>query len=472
MDQEWFLGQLSGINIDEIDIILISDPRSLYFSEMMLKVPNFHGIVLCTDATFRIGRAFLYDFQVIFHARTEPLPNNLSYVQLNFDQHFAFGNISIIPVQNGTGLGNCNWILTKGFDNELISYATYIVVGLWVQPKYFPRPKFNFDFIINSFCILPFACHEVDIENSLNKIATELKKNISEQKTIFIPSFTDDSIFLLMNYIKKETPITIDEKSRYIIYTFASQKLEDAISSFTLKLEDHIGTSSSSASNEHCFLNFPREIRETYKKNDNFTDSRIVFAPYPSLDFGQIIQIIKNRVTKSAIINCFLDNDFSTNNSWKTILQAINQINNFSIKPQIYAPNNIQFDERKDYPVEIDIGNFSRYWIDISSLQKFIKEVNGIKMVSGTFEGERVILNSVKEEIEQNIPDLDEISLRLIENGASNLHLEENKISFQFPFIEDENTGSIKCCNDTITIETSNPLIENFIISMLHGVKR
>lgn len=470
MDQDWFLKQLSGVSVSEIDIVLISDSRSLYFADMILKVPDFRGIILCTEASYRIGRAFLYDFQVIFLDHSEPLPSNLAYSPLNFGQHFSFGNVSIIPVQNGTGIGNCNWILTKGIDNELISYAAYIIVGLWVQPKYFPAPPNTLDFPIDAFCILPSACHRTDIENSLIKIGNTIKNNIANKRITFIPSFTDESIYLLMNYIKNETPISIDERNHYVVYTFASQKLEDAIQSFAPRA-DEAGTPP-----EHqYFLSFPCEVRAICQASDRFTDFPVIFAPYPTLDFGQIIEIRKRSGYQNVVYNCFLDGDFSTNSAFARVAQFVTQIASTRPArraPRVYAPQDFRAEGQLAYPAAEELGATERFWIDASSIARYAKDVSGLRMVSGTFEGERLVLRPVKSETDRRVPDIDELGLRLVEGGAADLRRDDDRLSFRVPFIEGDSSGAVEFGSDGVTVTTADPLIENFILSLLRSGKK
>ena len=57
MKATWLINELSDVNISEIEIVLISDPRSLYVADLLLTFPDFNGIILCTEAVYRIGRA-------------------------------------------------------------------------------------------------------------------------------------------------------------------------------------------------------------------------------------------------------------------------------------------------------------------------------------------------------------------------------------------------------------------------------
>ncbi|KAH0794994.1 hypothetical protein GPJ56_001120 [Histomonas meleagridis] len=448
MKVPWLLNELADVNIDEVEIVLISDPRSLYLADLLLTLPDFNGIILCTEAVYRIGRAFLTDFQILLDDKRDPLPTNHSYIPLHFDQHYQFGNISFIPVPNGTGIGNSNWILTKGVDPELVSFGAYIMTGLWPTPYFFPAPRVITDIRIDAICVLPSSYPTNGVQESLELISSEVSKFLSERKKVIIPSFFDDSLYLLMLYLRYERSITYE----FVVFSFIYERLVDAIKAFqSPNSTDH-------DINVSIYQNVDARVS---------SESKIIFAPYPTREFGQIIELQKIKNPSFYFLDRFSLDNFSSNCNREQMTMFLTQMKANPYNPKIYSTQEFMLTERIEYPAYQDLGNFIHYWMDGNVLSNYTKDVAGIKMISGKFEGERIIPSSYKPDVILNVPDEDEIGLRLMEQGATQLRKEGNAIFCKFEFVDGDNEVKIVLENGDVFVETGSILIENAVLSVL-----
>ena len=84
MNKEWFKKTIGLSLIESCSIVLISDPRSFYFTEFLFQIPTFTGVVLCTHAVYRLGRLFIKEIKRILENNTE-VPINLSIIPMIFN---------------------------------------------------------------------------------------------------------------------------------------------------------------------------------------------------------------------------------------------------------------------------------------------------------------------------------------------------------------------------------------------------
>jgi hypothetical protein len=110
MTADWLTRLLSSsVDLASIHLVLISDTRSYFVGELLVHCEDFHGIVLCTEPVYRLGRMLIREISQLLGGKSEPPPTHLCIIPLNFLEPFALGEVCLTPYANGCGSGGCNW---------------------------------------------------------------------------------------------------------------------------------------------------------------------------------------------------------------------------------------------------------------------------------------------------------------------------------------------------------------------------
>ncbi|OHS99261.1 hypothetical protein TRFO_08515 [Tritrichomonas foetus] len=454
MTKEWFHNKISEEKLETISIVLLSDPRSFYFSELLLQTPSFSGIILCTDAVYRLGRCFIKEIQILTANNYQILPVDLTITPLAFYQPYSFGEISIIPYPNGTGLGNCNWLITKGNDPELVSFSAFIVTGLCTNPIVYTPP--TTPSFLDVICFLPSSASTSDCNEQLEKISREISEKLKDKKKIVIPSFIDDSLYTILYFLRYKKSFS----NHFHIFSFVFQRLMEVLYSMP----------------NHTEL---AEINEIFnmelKKETHMEYSSIYFAPYPTEKFGQIIDIRQfHNDSQTFFYPIFNGTDGLTMNSnWPKPLHFFDQIKEINNKLMIFAPpadylNKENYNPDMEYTKDCALNNDLYKWMEFSDHGFFNQKVGNLITVGGEIEGERIIIQNTHQQTVLGTTTINDFGMKLIELGASDLKREGNSITCNFPFIPGDNEVTIDFDGEDITITTGSVLIENALFGMIH----
>jgi hypothetical protein len=191
------------VSIGDIDLVLISDPRSFYFADLLIHIATFRGIILCTDPVYRLGRMFVREISQLLRNRFDPLPTTPLIMPLRFMEPFAFGEICLIPHANGCGLGGCNWLITKGVDPELVDFSAFVITGfceplIRLFPAPHPLPR------VNVVAVLPSAIpiQSRDNSDSLESVAQSVLGHLKDRKKVIVSTFVDDQLYSILYYLR------------------------------------------------------------------------------------------------------------------------------------------------------------------------------------------------------------------------------------------------------------------------------
>lgn len=463
MTKKWFIDTIPNEIIESSSIVLVSDPRSFYFVDFLFQIPTFTGIVLCTHAVYRLGRLFKKEIKKILENNTE-ISVNLSIVSMIFKQPYSYGEICITPYPNGTGLGNCNWLITKGNDPELVSFRAFVVTGLCINPLVFAEPcKPDF---LDIVCFLPSSISKKDYIEFLDETSLIIDEKLNDRMKIVIPAFTDDSLYVIMYYLRYKKSITND----FFVYSYFFEKLKETLNTIA-----------------PSFLNNPEQetqdlefstiskVFEIQNPNKDMPKMSINFAPYPTLQFGQIIEIIHHFSDAMTYIHYLFkqgDDCFTMNSVWPKPLhffdknKKVNKNLRFDLplEKQQQIPINDQIQQQPPLSLNDDLYR----WMDKNELKKYEQKIGLLTCIGGEIKGEKVELQDIHQQTIFNTSTIDSFGMKLIELGASDLKMIGNSINCCFPFIEGDNQVTIDFDGEDITITTGSTVIENAIFKMIH----
>ncbi|KAK8841127.1 hypothetical protein M9Y10_027327 [Tritrichomonas musculus] len=467
MNKEWFKKTIGLSLIESCSIVLISDPRSFYFTEFLFQIPTFTGVVLCTHAVYRLGRLFIKEIKRILENNTE-VPINLSIIPMIFNQPYSYGEICITPYPNGTGLGNCNWLITKGNDPELVSFRAFVVTGLCVNPPAFSPP--TMPPLLDIVCFLPSSKSNQDQEESLKDISSFIESRIKEKMKVIIPTFTDDSLYIIMYYLRYKKSFTYD----FYVYSYFFKKLMEII--HTISDSD---------------LSTINSVSEIPNPSQNIPKMSINFAPYPTMDFGQIRKIcLYCNDSLTCICQIFKEDEgnFTMNSSWQKQLQffetnknshlkfyVLEQQQNISSSSHEQQQKTFSNSDQQGQQHDIEFTSYFSFslnddlyrWIDIRELKKYEQKIGMLTCIGGEIKGERVELQDIHHQTILNTSTIDKFAEKLKERGAEDFKRIENSIKCRFPFIEGDNKVTIDFDGEDITITTGSARIENVILEMI-----
>lgn len=485
MTKQWFIDLVEMDFIEKCSIVLISDPRSFYFTDILFQIPTFTGIVLCTHAVYRLGRLFIKEIKKIYESNTE-ISVNLSIVPMIFLQPYTYGEICITPYSNGTGLGNCNWLLTKGNDPELVSYRAFIVTGMCVDPLAFSKPSIPNS--IDVVCFLPSSLSDNDCIKSLEEISDVIKEKLNEKMKIVIPAFTDDSLYMIMHYLRITKAFTND----FLVYSFFFGKLKETLNTVApgfLKDPEQKDPEQKTTDFELTEISQAFEIQNP---NREIPRNSINFAPYPTMDFGQIIEILHYfNDTLTFIYPIFNENEggLTMNSAWPKPLHFFDKIKGKGKKIIFCIPESQQTssttahqnqkqtssnaDQNQQEIIEYknkfgyDLNDDLYRWIDIYELDEHQQKLGLLTCVGGEINGEKVELQDIHLQTVLNTSTIYDFGMKLRELGAKDIQRNGNSINCRFP-IEGDNEVTIDFDGEDITITTGSAFIENAIFSMIH----
>jgi hypothetical protein len=449
----WFLGQITDhIRLDEIEIVLISDPRSFFFTNLLLACPDFHGIVLCTDPVYRLGRLLLREISRLLENRFEPLPTNHSIISLKFQQPFPYGEIALIPMANGCGLGSCNWVLTKGIDPELVTFSAFIITGycsshtVFTPPQAFPKPT--------AVCVLPSAVSEDDVRADLEAIAEFVLQRLKAQQRVIIPAFVDDSLYLLMHYLR----ITKSCSGSYAFWvaSYTWDQLFELMFSMAnpTELPQITGTLTLDMANPPAVLL-----------------NCVIFGSYPigNPGFGQIVLLKQGFVDPvSSFLSIFEPGSeflpFRLNSNVGDLKHFVEQMS-----PQIiFGPPELNLPQNTGFPGSVALPSSVSRWMDVLEIKKHERRIGTFPAVAGRLEGERAIAMPIARQYVLNAPRMEELARLLIEEGATSLKRDGNVLTCAFRFVKGDNQVSIEF-GEPMTIVTGSTVIENVIYGLIGG---
>lgn len=491
MTKEWFIESVGIKFIESCSIVLVSDPRSFYFTEFLFQTPAFTGIVLCTHAVYRLGRLFIKEIKSIRESSIE-ISINLSIVPMIFLQPYSYGEICITPYSNGTGLGNCNWLITKGNDPELVSFRAFVVTGMCINPLVYAKPTLPDS--LDVVCFLPSSKSNIDCYEYLEQTSRIIDGKLKERMKIVIPAFSDDSLYIIMHYLRIKKAFSND----FYVYSFFFEKLKETLNTIApsfLKDLDQKEPEQKTADLELTDIN---QVFEIQNPNKEIPRMSINFAPYPTMEFGQIIKILEYfNDTFTFIHHIFKQGEggFTMNSSWPKPLHFFDKIKSSEKEMRFYVPlekqqtssntdnqsqqqkifsssisdqpqqqKDVEYKNQFSYPINDDLYR----WMDVNELKDYEQKIGLLTCIGGEIKGEKVELQDIHLQTILNTSTIDSFGMKLIELGASNLQRHDNSINCCFPFIEGDNQVTIDFEGEDITITTGSAVIENAIFSMIH----
>lgn len=450
MKYEWFRKQIEDLDLSTVEIVLISDPRSFFVSELLFKCEEFQGVILCTESVYRIGRLHVLEDQFLLSNNNEPLPTHLTLISLQFQEQFPYSEICITPLPNGTGIGNCNWLVTQGVDPELVTFSAFIIVGFCQDPVFFskPIPPKRTTYAV----VLPTAFSTtIDFKEQMDKIASIIDANIREKRKIVIPSYIDDSLYSIMYYLRFNKSIT----SEFFV-----------VSSYWKQLKAQL----KSLPNEHEYNKLSYVEYLDLSQARAFHQGAVYFAPDPSLKYGQVTKMVALDSFVRLMIhgNCDQNYKFTTNSSWPLFLHFLEGLR----AQYLCGPPELLINGKVEAPAELNISNDIIRWTNINEMKKYLYADNQpfqqkFSIVNGYIEGERAFFTPVHHHNVLNSPDIEELGLLLREQGASNLRKKDNKIKFKFDFIKGDNEATIKMNSQEIIIRTGSVEIERVLMRLI-----
>ena len=452
MKKEWFIQKIGLKVIEETNIVLICDPHSFYFTELLFQIPSFQGVVLCTHPVYRIGRLIIKEIKLLLNNNKEAMKVELSIMPMAFYQPFSYGEICITPYPNGTGIGNSNWLLTIGNDPNLVTFKAFIVSGIWFQPTIFKKPKYPDS--LNAICFLPSSVSHKDCNVYLDKLSKKVEDYLSKNKRIVIPSFPDDTFILLVTYLRS--------KGISNTFYFFSQFFDSLTDVLASMIKNYNNLS----------------IKNLVRGNENTIDNNSVsFPPYPTMGFGEITKIAdQNWFPNAQIIKVFKPFTPSKfRSSWNKTASLAEKINRNDVPLTVFGGNPPLHKNRDDFlnyhfADELPISDDILRWMDLNKLNISLENINHEVLVKGEIEGERAIPHEMQYQNITGVYNLKDIGFKLREQGATCLQLHDQTIDFKFEFLDGDNEASIEINGEDITITTGSTLIENIIYIIL-GLK-
>ena len=446
MSIEWFCAQLSEVvEVADVDIVLISDGRAFYFADLLVNCEDFHGVVLCTHAVYRIGRMFIREINTLLRGNATPLPENLSIVPLRFLEQFAFGEIAVVPYPNGCGLGNSNWLITKGVDPELVTFGAFVVTGFCAEPVLFPRPMIP-QIQPKVVCVLPSAVQDVDYRQIIEDLVRRIEGCNQARKRVIIPTFIDDVLYSIMFFMRIRSSLNTD----FYIVSYYFNSLTDILSSMP---------------NEWEYAPIQNLSIVDLNKSDFPTGQGIFFAPYPvgQPEFGQVIGLKqRNFVRGSSVIQLYGEGSlrFGHNTSSMSLVRFVDNLK----AEVVFGPKNLHIDYWKEYPGTYAVSDSFVRWIDMNQekVKPYLGKIGQLPIIAGYLEGDRAIPLPLFGQYVLNAPDMEEVAMQLREHGATSINRDGNTITARFGFVQGDNTASITF-GDTITIEAGRPTIEAIV---------
>ena len=441
MNIDWLRAQLKdALTIDDIDIVLIGDSRSFYFANLLVNCDDFHGVILCTHPVYRLGRLMLREISTLRTNKATPVPTSLSIVPLRILEVFPFGEIAIIPHANGCGLGNCNWLLTKGVDLELVSFSAFIITGYCAEPLVFPRPTPR-QIQPTVVCVLPSAVQEASYHQILEDLVRRIDGCTRSRRSVIIPTFIDDVLYSILFFMRIGKSMNTD----FYVASFYFDSLVDILSSMP---------------NERDFIPIQNLSLIDLSKPDFPERQGIFFAPYPvgQPEFGQIIRLKQHNFPRgSTILPLYGEGSlhFTHNTNALALARYVDSLK----ADAVFAPRNCPVDSRKDYPCDVPVSDSIIRWIDWSKVPQYRGKIGELDIMAGYLEGERAVPFPLFGECILNAPDMEEVVMQLREQGATSITRNGNTITVRFAFISGDCEASITF-GDTITIEAGRPEIE------------
>ena len=462
-DRVWFQTIFQDVKFSNIQVVLVSDPRSFFITQFILEDEQFSGIILLTEPVLRIGLLLIREFRQINKNNGKPLPNDLRYNFLAFQQPYALGEISFIPVPNGTGIGNSNWIITQGTDPALVSFRVLLITGFNDEIKHFYQPyQFHSKNYINYTLILPSAISLVNYEESIAEISSHIKSLFKSGKTqIFIPMTIDDTIYHFLWFLRFHPKCQITND--IYIYSYFYSSLRDIIESMPTPESDSDKP-----------IDMSKIIPDNHVKIDvpvSLPSLSIFLAPHPSLTFGQIMQLLKQ----------YSDDPKS---SFFTVESQIDPLQYFPLAMNS-GPNNLNryissiteksqsiiLNDQIQYPYLIPHSSDLLRFVDLNVINKLHQNssLNSSITISGILKGEKVELKEDDQTILYQVPNIRDFAMRLRSQGAINIKKEGLKLTFSFDLESNDIdcSASVDFSGDEIEIETGSLRIENAILSAL-----
>lgn len=484
--KEDFKAVIGADLLSSISIVLISDPRSFYYTSLLYQIPEFNGIVLCTNAVYRLGRLFIRETTRLLTNNDIEVPTNLSIIPINFFQPYQFDEITIIPYPNGTGIGNCNWLITKGNDPALVTFNAFIVSGLCVDTEslVFSNPnapsKPVIPHTLDIVCFLPSSISAIGCSEYLEQQSLTIMRGLQAKNKIVIPSFIDDSLFTIMHYLRYTKSIS----KGFNVTSFYYQKMIEILSVFSNT--DLIVNDNSYQKARPNSWKLPEIIRVDVVDSDSkpsLADSDLYFAPYPTEQFGQIFIFsqMKHENPMYQLRIFYPPNEhgnigFTSNSQWPKPFHFFDEIKDRNKNIQFIIPeekttSRFRFDQSnvifcKEYSRPID--NDLVRWMELKELERNSKGRigNHIPMIAGEMHGEKVTLKDVNQQAIFTTTSIAAIGMKLREIGADNITFDGKMINCTMPF-EGDNDVSIEFDGDDIFITTGSALIESQIIKVM-----
>jgi hypothetical protein len=195
----------------------------------------------------------------------------------------------------------------------------------------------------------------------------------------------------------------------------------------------------------------------------------LIFAPYPiaTLEFGQIIHLKQNLDAHSVVVQLYgydrkTSIQFGTNSTVAALIRFIQE----SRPTHVFGPPELAMDQREGFPAVVQVSDSLVRWMDVTNLMKYTRNFGDLRVVSGRLEGERAILGPIERQRVVNVPDIEELGFRLMEQGATKMQKRGNIVTCEFPFIPGDNKVAIEF-GETITITTGSGVIEDEVAGLI-----
>jgi len=449
MNRDWFDSRFKDIDFAGVNMVLISDSRSYFLVDYILNIPEFRGFILITQASYRVGRMLCFEDYLLVNDQEKVLDTDTRVSYLNFYQPFSFREITAIPFPNGCGIGSCNWHITKNNDPELVDFSAFIITGHCMKTCYLnPTSPSKADII----CILPSAIQTYDFVECISQISMRIKSLQKNSGRVVIPSYIDDTFYLLLWALRELCNID----THFLVLSHTYQSLINILSAMH---------------NDHELEDIPHTDTSSDANSTLLNGRSIFFAPHPTLQYGQILAFTLNMNEHIHFLNIYnqIDNmeyiPFSTNTGIENLRMYINNIESKAIilpDPTLLT----DIPSLKPYPYEIAVSDSIVRWIDMKPIDDDPNE-RAFQIISGCFEAERIGGLIIHDKYLMNPPDMKRFIECLIEQGATDIIVNELIIKCKFSFIEGDNEATISYENESIEIETGCGRIEEVILSIL-----
>lgn len=232
---EFAIPELSCINLKHLDVILISNYRSMLALPYITERTDFAGLIYATEPSINIGRLYMEEL-VTYIERNPKLKRASAWKKYNVPNHVAmphfaecapptnwetiytlqevsnclakvkpvsfaerisiFGSLEAFPISSGYCIGSCNWVVTSA--HEKVAYVSNSSSFTSHSRLLNTAPLKDADVLmVNSLSLAPHTSPN----QKIGEFCSFIEKTLKMGGNVLIPTYSSGGIYDLFEFI-------------------------------------------------------------------------------------------------------------------------------------------------------------------------------------------------------------------------------------------------------------------------------